>query len=607
MARKRVSIIREPALSSHVSAGRWIARWPYALYALVSVAFCAPLFAEPDGLGINDWDQHLFYYGAVIKSVVEYGQLPFWNPWYCGGNVLWQNPQIPLLSPVFPLAALMSLPLAMKVNIVLHYFVGLAGMHALLRSIGVRFRPAALYLAATATLGGAVVLHLSVGHSVFLPCLYIPLQLYFVVRATRNGAIRDIAIASALLALMIYNGAFHVVPMSVALVGVLAVTAAISRREWRPLVVAGAVALGGFALAAPKLLPVALWISSDQFVDARTVLERPDQMTGEMLMRAYLDRFQHRGLRFGLQRSAWHEYGNYVGTLAALLIVTSVVWALIGRGTRDRWLGLSFGAAAVVLFLLSAGEFSAWAPASLAGHVPLFSNFRIPSRYTIAAVIAGAATVGWAVQTLEAEGSLGRVARRFIGAILVLGALDVVLVNRAQFDRVFSIPSLDRGFSIMKGVKTLEVDTTSNAYTPDSPMFRSLMNNRAFFHCYESLQTRRVATAGGPLLDSDGKARIFEVTFSPNRVAFSVAGGREPSEVRLNQNFAKGWRSSAGDVVPGRETGQPSVLLDAGQTGTFAFSFAPPGLMAGMGACLVALAGFGWGWRRTLPERRRGD
>ena len=83
---------------------------PYLFYAAIAAWYCAPLFASPNGLGTHDWDQHLFYYGSVIKSVVEYGQLPFWNPWYCGGNVLWQNPQIPLLSPVFPLSLVMSLP-----------------------------------------------------------------------------------------------------------------------------------------------------------------------------------------------------------------------------------------------------------------------------------------------------------------------------------------------------------------------------------------------------------------------------------------------------------------------------------------------------------------
>ena len=82
---------------------------PYALYALFALYFCWPLFEHPQGLGANDWDQHLFYYGVVLKNVIEYGQMPYWNPWYCGGNVMWQNPQIAILSPVYPLTAIVPL------------------------------------------------------------------------------------------------------------------------------------------------------------------------------------------------------------------------------------------------------------------------------------------------------------------------------------------------------------------------------------------------------------------------------------------------------------------------------------------------------------------
>ena len=151
-----------------------------AIYGLISVIVCLPLFEQPDALGANDWDQHLFYYGSVLKSVVEYGQLPFWNPWYCGGNVLWQNPQIAILSPVYPLTAVMSLQLAMKVNIVLHYWIGFVGMHLLLtRVIGLTFLPAVIYLATLVTASGAPAIHLRAGHSVFLPGFYLPLQLLF--------------------------------------------------------------------------------------------------------------------------------------------------------------------------------------------------------------------------------------------------------------------------------------------------------------------------------------------------------------------------------------------------------------------------------------------
>ena len=104
--------------------------------------------------------------------------------------MLWQNPQIAILSPVYPLTAIVSLQLAMKVNIVLHYWIGFVGMHLLLTSvIGVTFLPAVIYLATLVTASGAPAIHLRVGHSVFLPGFYLPLQLYFFFRRSRpaNG------------------------------------------------------------------------------------------------------------------------------------------------------------------------------------------------------------------------------------------------------------------------------------------------------------------------------------------------------------------------------------------------------------------------------------
>src|SRR5471030_1126662 len=85
---------------------RWLV---WALYLALALAFCWPLFEHPQALGAMDWDQHHFYYGSFLRNVVDYAQLPLWNPWYCGGDVQWQNPQIALLSPVYPMTAVMSL------------------------------------------------------------------------------------------------------------------------------------------------------------------------------------------------------------------------------------------------------------------------------------------------------------------------------------------------------------------------------------------------------------------------------------------------------------------------------------------------------------------
>ena len=260
-----------------------------ALYGLLSIAFCAPLFAHPQGLGTNDWDQHLFYYGVVLKNIVEYGQMPFWNPWYCGGNVMWQNPQIAILSPVYPLTAVMSLQLAMKVNIVLHYWIGFLGMHLLItRVIGVTFLPAVIYLATLVTASGAPAIHLRVGHSVFLPGFYLPLQLFFFFRAFKTGEWKYVFAAAMTLALMVMNGGTHILPMSIAALGTFSVCAAIARRDWRPLALMAVFGVAGLAYSAPKLLPVVQYVAGQQFWDTRNPTESPDRVTFDILKQTYL-------------------------------------------------------------------------------------------------------------------------------------------------------------------------------------------------------------------------------------------------------------------------------------------------------------------------------
>lgn len=576
---------------------------PYLLYAAIATWYCAPLFASPDALGILDWDAHFFYYGSVIKSVIEYGQLPFWNPWACGGAVLWQNGQVPLLSPVYPLSLLMSLALAMKVNIVVHYWVGLAGMHLLLsQSIGVRERSVVAALACISILSGGLAMHLAVGHANFLPVLYLPLQLHFTIRAVRSGAVRDAILAAVPLALMIYNGALHVVPMSVAMIGVLSTCAALALRRVRPIVVGLMIGLLGSAYAAPKLLPVTLFVSSERFVDARTTIEHPDAMSVEMLVRTYVDRYQHRGLRFEHQRSAWYEYGNYIGGLAAAAIIGGLLVAWVVPGTRERWLGVSLSVAALMLFLLSAGEFSPVAPASLARFVPLFSSFRIPSRYTLAFVLLGTTAAGWAWRA--SVGGIGsRAAQVFVGAVALAGVLDVATQSRPQFAGVFSYPPLERTFRPGGGPTTPPImDTAANAYLPGSPMVQGLVGDRDFWGCYENLQLIRTASPDAAFLSADGAARLTDVRFTPNRVEFSLISGRDTTAVRMNQNAADGWTSSAGPITPAPGSGM-QARTSPGLAGRFVFRFVPPGLYAGAAIALGAVVASLLARRRTVADR----
>ena len=574
-----------------------------AFYGVLSVVFCTPLFEHPNGLGVNDWDQHLFYYGAVLKNVVEYGQAPFWNPWYCGGNVLWQNPQVGLLSPVYPLALVVPLQLAMKINIVAHYWVGFIGMHVLLtRVVGLTFVPAVIFLATLVTAAGAPAIHVAVGHSVFLPGFYLPAMLYFLFRAFTTGAIKDALLAAAILALMVFNGGVHILPMAFASVGFFAVLAAAMSRRARPLIMTVVFVVAGLAYAAPKLLPVTLFVSGERFWDTRNPTEHPDRMTLEMVTHTYLNSDQSLRTKLDEQRHGWHEYGNYIGPASALLLVAGLFVALWGRGAPDAWLGRALALTAAFLFVLSLGEFSAWAPASLLKHLPLFSSFRIPSRYTIPALLFGAMALGWVLRGFALD-ARSRGVQVVVGVLCLGIAGHLISVNRAQFKGVFSVEPFDTTFPWMSGPSEgLTTDFESSAYTRTSPMLRALTSDRFFYYCYESLQLVRNSSPEKPLLFTDDEATIRGTRFTPNRVDFAIVGAATPTRLYLNYNWGPGWTSTAGTIEHPPER-IASVALQPGQTGRYAFSFVPPGLWAGMGVFLAALGLSFVVWRRVLLLR----
>ncbi len=559
------------------------------------------MFEQPLGLGANDWDQHLFYYGAVLKNIVEYGQAPFWNPWYCGGNVLWQNPQIALLSPVYPLTAIMPLQLAMKVNIVLHYWIGFAGMHLLLtRVIGVTFLPAVIFMATLVTASGAPAIHLRVGHSVFLPGFYLPLQLYFFFKAFMTGEWKFIFLASVTMALMVFNGGTHILPMSVAALGTFAVFAAIGARDLRPLAFAAVFGLASVAYSAPKLLPVAEFVTGEQFWDTRIPTEQPDLVTLDILRQTYLTPTERVAARLPMQRHGWHEYGNYIGIGSAGLLMAG--WIVV-LARPAQWFGVSLALTSIVLFVLSLGEFSAYAPAVLSQELPLFANFRIPSRYTIPFLQFAVLTLAWAFQSRLRRSPLTGTMRTALGIVFIAVSVHLLATNQWHFKQVFTEPPFETTFRWLAGPREIATDQLTNAYSPGSPMLRALVDNRAFFHCYESLQVFRASDPDRALLTVQGTARVSDVTFSPNRVEFNVFGGPEPAKLLLNSNWAPGWSSTAGPIeligAPGKLA---TITIPPGHTGRYEFSFTPPGLIAGSVIFAIAVLVSALAWRtRTKP------
>ena len=154
-------------------------------------------------------------------------------------------------------------------------------------------------------------------------------------------------------------------------------------RDWRPLAFVAVFGIAASRIRRRSCLPVAQFVAGEQFWDTRNPIEKPDLVTPEILKQTYLVPTQGVGSRLPMQRHGWHEYGNYIGDRLRDRARCGLLWVLLRRAAAHHWFGVSLALTSVVLFLLSLGEFSAYAPAVLSQHLPLFENFRIPSRYTI--------------------------------------------------------------------------------------------------------------------------------------------------------------------------------------------------------------------------------
>jgi hypothetical protein len=252
---------------------------------------------------------------------------------------------------------------------------------------------------------------------------------------------------------------------------------------------------------------------------------------------------------------------------------------------------------------LSLGEFAAYAPANLAHHIPLFSSFRIPSRYSIPFLQFAALTLAWAFHSIVTRHGFPKAARIAVGVLAIAASIHLIYTNSWNLKNVFTEPPFDTSFHWRQGPRQLATLADASPYTPGSPMLRALMDDRSFFTCYESLQLARAAGPDRPVVfDANPGERVIDLDFSPNEIRFSVNDGPSDARVILNQNFAPGWASTAGDIAPPRPTELASITIPPGIAGRQAFTFRPPWLLAGAVLFDIAVIATLLMWRmRSAP------
>lgn len=361
----------------------------------------------------RDWDHRLLHADVAVRAVREHGELPFWNPFPCGGLPLLAKPQSRVASPLFPLHLGLGAERALRWELVLHLFLAAVGT-ALLARRHAGDEPAARL--AAAGVAGVVyagssffALHWTEGHHWILTAAFVP----WVVLGLERGAERPSGAVGAgvALALMVLGGGIAL-PQTLLFVGLLALAQAGWQRSPRPLASLALAGLVAALLAAPKLLPMLALLAEHP---RETFDSYP--LPARAVLHALVDRDQSFGRAFAWPYWRWVEQGHYVGWPALALAAL----AGLRGGARERGLaGL-----AAVFALIAMGPLHPLAPWPWLHRLPVFDAQHVTARFLMIVVFALALLA--ASGTALALRGVSRAGKRALGALAALAVAGIAL------------------------------------------------------------------------------------------------------------------------------------------------------------------------------------
>ncbi len=169
-----------------------------SLALIVTIAFGDVIF------GINNFymrDLTRYYYPTkqILREIVYGGEFPYWNRYFSAGQPIAANPEHEVFYPLTWLILLPSYDLGYRLLILVHLYIGILGMYALLRSMELRAF-AAWFGAISFGMGGLYLSEVNL-----LPILFcaawLPLTCLFARRYLLHRRLRDFAAAALFLGL----------------------------------------------------------------------------------------------------------------------------------------------------------------------------------------------------------------------------------------------------------------------------------------------------------------------------------------------------------------------------------------------------------------------
>jgi hypothetical protein len=543
----------------------------FVVWVSVAVSTYPGVLEHPFKLA-NWFDDHALeaYDAAQRIAVVQYHQLPQWNPYWCGGTTSISEPENSFYSPDSIFRLIYGGENGRRLAIMIMVVFGLEGMYRLCRKLDSTAVASAFAAVAFCTYD-KFVSFIHDGWVHFMSFELIPWILVALLEGI--SSVRWRIAGGFFLAWMILAPGTYPTPYGAIAFGYLFVAICLYRLFRRekepfkgPLLSAFTIGGIGFLLACCKLVPTMLYMR--EFPRVFTVTEAHG--TTELL-------------------------NGFVPRYYAIVLL-----AIVGAVFGDLAAGIAIGGA-LLFFVCSLGDFgSPWAPYNLMKKVPILNALRYPDRFMVLVVFFCAVAGARGLSRLE--DSIPKLASSLWHW---LGTLDVRRRVRELTKRDF--PSLDVesveppreiiwlsiGLAALCAYKVVaplgeelaapQRGPSHALYIEEAPRhmaedFKQARGNRRDSHIFPPLNLGSLnCVAGIPIPESDhlradlpqeeypidpALATVKRVSWTPNAIVLDV-NAKAPTTILVNQNYARKWRSDVGTVRS--ELGLLAIDVPAGE------------------------------------------
>ncbi len=327
----------------------------------------------------GDWDYFAQLYEAARRSILEFHQFPWWNPWVGGGVPLYANPQFGLVSIHMPFILLFGTLAGLHISIFFYFLVGFWGMYTLLKHLG-SDRVVGILLSYIWIFSSFPVWHLAGGHLTFGSYFLAPWFFYFLLKIHSDKGWLWFGLLTAFL----INQSVHYITVQLFVIGGFVALYQIFVRQKgkktdlrklvKPYVLSVLVAL---PLVAHKLYYVL------QYIHDYTRI--PGVETGTPI-NVIIAALTFRGVNvidtvhFYKGGFGWAEYASYFGIITLGLFAFLVIKDLEKPEKLKLKHALLLVAIAATL-VVALGNFASYSPYNILKQLPIFDQMQVASRW----------------------------------------------------------------------------------------------------------------------------------------------------------------------------------------------------------------------------------